>query len=186
MPFLLCSLAYFGEGNGTPLQYSRLENPVDGGAWWAAVHGVAESGTWLRDFTFTFHFHTLEKEMTTHSGVLAWRVPGTGKPGGLRSMGSQSRTGLKWLSSSSSSISLFSEYLVLYAAFLHSGNSFQFKNIFFLWGILMLSSMNFFYWSIIVLQCCVNFYLYRKWISYMYTYIPSLLDLSPMPTIPSI
>ena len=72
-----------GEGNGTPLQYSRLENPMDGGAWEAAVHGVVKSLTQLRDFTFTFHFHALEKEMATHSSVLAWRIPGTGEPGGL-------------------------------------------------------------------------------------------------------
>ena len=68
--------------------YSCLENPMDGGAWWAAVCGVAKSRTWLRDFTFTFHFHALEKEMATHSSVLAWRIPGTGEPGGLPSMGS--------------------------------------------------------------------------------------------------
>ena len=77
-----------GEGNGTPLQYSHLENPIDRGAWWAAVQGVAKSQTQLSDFTFTFHFHALEKEMATHSGVLAWRIPGTGEPGGLLSMGS--------------------------------------------------------------------------------------------------
>ena len=75
------------EGNGTPLQYSCLENPVGGGAWWAAVHGVAKSQTWLSDFTFTFHFLALEKEMATHSSVLAWRIPGTEEPGGLPSMG---------------------------------------------------------------------------------------------------
>ena len=63
------------------------KNPMDGGAWWAAVHGVAKSQTPLSDFTFTFHFHVLEKEMATHSSVLAWRIPGTGKPGGLTSMG---------------------------------------------------------------------------------------------------
>ena len=61
---------------------------MDGGAWWAAVHGVAKSRTWLSDFTFTFHFHALEKEMATHSSVLAWRIPGTGEPGGLPSTGS--------------------------------------------------------------------------------------------------
>ena len=65
-----------GEGNGTPLQYSCLENPVDGGAWKAAIHGVAKGRTRLSDFTFTFHFHALEKEMATHSSVLAWRIPG--------------------------------------------------------------------------------------------------------------
>ena len=78
----------FGEGNGTPLQYSCLENPMDGGAWWAAVHGVAKSRTRLSHFPFTFHFHALEKEMATHSSVLAWRIPGTAEPGGLPSMGS--------------------------------------------------------------------------------------------------
>ena len=77
-----------GEGNGTPLQYSCLANPMDGGAWRAAVHGVDKSQTGLSDFTFTFHFHPLEKEMATHSSVLAWRIPGMGEPGGLLSMGS--------------------------------------------------------------------------------------------------
>ena len=78
----------FWEGNGTPLQYSCLVNPMDGGAWWAAVHGVAKSRTQLSKFTFTFHFHALEKKMTTHSSVLAWRIPGTGEPSVLPSMGS--------------------------------------------------------------------------------------------------
>ena len=73
---------------GTPLQYSCLENPMDGGAWWAAVHGVAKSQTRLSDFTFTFHSHALEEEMATHSSVLAWRIPGMGEPGRLPSMGS--------------------------------------------------------------------------------------------------
>ena len=77
-----------GEGNGNPLQYSCLENPMDGGAWWAAVHGVVKSRTRLRDFTFPFHFDALEKEMATHSSVLAWRTPGMAEPGGLLSMGS--------------------------------------------------------------------------------------------------
>ena len=70
-----------------PLQYSRLENPMDRGAWWAAVHGVAKSRKRLSDFTFTFHFQALEKEMATYSSVLAWRIPGMGKPGGYPSMG---------------------------------------------------------------------------------------------------
>ena len=69
--FNMLSRLVIGEGNGTPLQYSCLENPMDGGAWWAIVHGVAKSRTWLSDFTFTFHFHALEKEMATHSSVLA-------------------------------------------------------------------------------------------------------------------
>ena len=84
----LCQRISYGEDNGTPLQYSCLENPMDGGAWWAAVHGVAKSWTRLSDFTFTFHFHALEKEMATHSSVLAWRRPRTGEPGRLPSMGS--------------------------------------------------------------------------------------------------
>ena len=91
-----------GEGNGTPRQSSCLENPMDGGAWGAAVHGVTKSRTPLSDFTFTFHFHALEKVMATPSGVLAWRIPRTGEPGGLPSMGSHSQTPLKRLSSSSS------------------------------------------------------------------------------------
>ena len=78
----------YGEGDGTPLQYSCLENPMDGGAWWAAVHGVAKSRTQLSNFTFAFHFHALEKDMATHSSVLAWRIPGMAEPGGLPSMGS--------------------------------------------------------------------------------------------------
>ena len=88
MCMCMCVYIYNGEGNGTPLQSSCLENPMDGGAWWAAVHGVAKSWTQLSDFTFTFHFHALEKEMATYSSVLAWRIPGTGEPGGLPSMGS--------------------------------------------------------------------------------------------------
>ena len=95
---------YTGEGNGTPLQYSCLENPMDGGAWWAAVHGVDEGQMQLSNFTFDFHFHALDKAMATHSSVLAWRIPGMGERGGLPSLGSQSRTRLKPLSSSSSNI----------------------------------------------------------------------------------
>ena len=81
-------MTHTGEGNGTPLQYSCLENPMDRGASWAAVHGVVESRTRLSYFTFTFHFHALLKEMAAHSSVLAWRIPGTVEPGGLPSMGS--------------------------------------------------------------------------------------------------
>ena len=77
-----------GKGNGTPLQYSCLENPMDGGAWKAAVHGVVKSRTRLSDFPFTFQFHTLEKEMATYFRVLAWRIPGMGEPGRLPSIGS--------------------------------------------------------------------------------------------------
>ena len=84
-----------GEGNDTPIHYSCLENPMDGGSWWAAVHGVATSWKRLSDFTFTFLFHALEKEMAIHSSVLAWRIPGTGEPGGLPSMRSH-RVGHDW------------------------------------------------------------------------------------------
>ena len=82
------AFCYALEGNGTPLQYSCLVNPMDRGAWWAAVHGVAKSRARLNDFTFTFHFHALEKEMATHSNILAWRIPGTEEPSGVLSMGS--------------------------------------------------------------------------------------------------
>ena len=102
LPMTLRQLRGFLEitSYGPPLQYSFLDNPMDRGAWKAAVLGVAEGRTWLSNFIFTFHFHTLEKEMATHSSVLAWRTPGTGEPGGLLSMGSH-RVGhqLKWLSS---------------------------------------------------------------------------------------
>ena len=87
LPFYL--IIIIGEGNGDPLQYSCLENPMDGGAWWAAVHGVAKSQERLSDFTFTFHFHVLEKEMATHSSTLAWKIPWMEEPGRLQSVGSQ-------------------------------------------------------------------------------------------------
>ena len=77
------------------IQYSCLENPMDGRAWWAAVHGVAKSRIRLSDFTLTFHFHALEKEMATHSSILAWRIPGTEEPSGLLSVGSH-RVGHDW------------------------------------------------------------------------------------------
>ena len=87
-PVIRVSLnSMYREGNGTPLQYSCLENPMDGGAWWAAVQGVTKSQTRLSNFPFTFHFHALEREMATHSSVLAWRIPGTGEPGRLPSLG---------------------------------------------------------------------------------------------------
>ena len=95
-------LTLYGEGNDNPLQYSCLTNPTDGGAWKAAVHGVARSWTRLRDFTFTFHFHALEKKVAAYSSVLAWRIPGAGEPGGLQSMGSR-RVGHDW----ATSLSLF-------------------------------------------------------------------------------
>ena len=99
-PTLECKLTtslsiVFGEGSGTPLQYSCRENPMDGGPWKAAVHEVTKSQTRLSNFTLTFHFHALEKEMATHSSILAWRIPGTGEPGGLLCMGSH-RVGHDW------------------------------------------------------------------------------------------
>ena len=99
------------EGNGTLLQYSCLENPMDRGTWWAAVHGVTKSRTRLSDFTLTFHFHSLEKEMATYSNVLAWRIPGTGEPGGLPSMGLH-RVGHDW--SDLAAAALLQSYTLLY------------------------------------------------------------------------
>ena len=90
-----CDSTLHSASLGTPLQHSCLENPMDGGAWWAAVHGIAEGRTRLSDFTFTFHLHALEKEMATHSSVPAWRTPGTGEPGALPSMGLY-RVGHDW------------------------------------------------------------------------------------------
>ena len=84
--YKITDICNFTDTDRTPLQYSCLENPMDRGAWWAAVHGVARSQIRLNDFTFTFHFHALEKELATHSSVLAWRIPGTGEPGELPSM----------------------------------------------------------------------------------------------------
>ena len=87
--------SFYGEGSGNPLQYSCLKNPMDGGACWAAVHRVTKGRTRLSNFTFTFHFHALEKEMATHSSVLAWRIPAMGEPSGLPCLGSH-RVGYDW------------------------------------------------------------------------------------------
>ena len=103
------------EGSGVPLQHSCLENPMDGGAWWAAVHGVAKSRTRLSDFTLTFHFHALKKEMATHSSVLAWRIPGTEEPGGLPSMGSH-RVRHDWSDLAAAAAAQY--IMILYAFFL--------------------------------------------------------------------
>ena len=97
---------FMGEGNGTPLQYCCPKNPMDGRAWWAAVQGVAKSQARLSDFTFTFHFHALEKEMETHSSVLAWRIPWTEKPGRLQSMGSH-RVGHDWSDLAAAAVSVY-------------------------------------------------------------------------------
>ena len=99
--------AFSGEGNGIPLRYSCLENPMDGEVWWAAVHGVTKSRTRLSDFPFTFHFHVLEKDMATHSSVLAWRIPGTAEPGGLPSMGLH-RLGHNWSNLAAAAAEAFS------------------------------------------------------------------------------
>ena len=109
-----------GEGNGNPLQYSCLENPTDGGAWWAAVHGVVKSWARLSDFTFTFHFHALEKEMATHSSVLAWRIPGTDEPGRRPSMGSR-RVGHNWSDLAAAAAS----YIILQISHGREGHSFR-------------------------------------------------------------
>ena len=91
----LFPILYLRRRQWHPTPDSCLENPMDRGAWWAAVYGVAQSQTWLSDFTFTIHFHALQKEMATHSSIPAWRIPGTGEPGGLPSMGSH-RVGHDW------------------------------------------------------------------------------------------
>ena len=102
LPVSKLSISIMSHSLGDFIQYSCLENPMDRGAWWAAVHGVARSWTRLSDFTFTSHFHALEEEMATHSRILAWRIPGTGEPGGCRLWGRTESTRLKRLSSSSS------------------------------------------------------------------------------------
>ena len=111
--YLQLTQPFYGEGNGNPLQYSCLENPMDRGAWKAAVHGVTEGRTRLSDFTFTFHFHALEKEMATHSSVLAWRIPGTREPDGLPSMGSH-RVGHDWSDLAAAAATLLRFTFMLY------------------------------------------------------------------------
>ena len=120
--FLPVPSCCFREGSGTPLQYSCMENPMDRGAWEAAVLGVAKSRKWLSDFTFPFHFPALEKEMATHSSILAWRIPGTGEPGGLPSMGSH-RVGHYWsdlAAAAAAAASYFFISLVIVFAFITS------------------------------------------------------------------
>ena len=123
---------------------------MDGRAWWAAVHGVAKSQTGLSDFTFTFHFHALEKEMAAHSSVLAWRISGTGEPGGLPSLGSQSRTRLKWLSS------------MVLCWWLTERQKDEVGHL----KIELKKKI-----SVVHLQCCVTFCCTAKWFSYTYIHI---------------
>ena len=101
--------------NGTPLQYCCLENPMGGGGSWAAVHGVSKSRKRLSDFLFTFHFPALENEMATHSSVLAWRIPGTGEPGGLPSMGSH-RVGHDWSDLAAAAVLVYIYTMEYYSA----------------------------------------------------------------------
>ena len=110
---IICYVLYntFGEGNGTPLQYFCLENPMDGGDWQDAVHGVAKSQTRLSDFTFTFHFHALEKEMATHSMFLLGESQGRGSMVGCHLWG---RT-----ESDTTEVTQQQQYTILYCALLY-------------------------------------------------------------------
>ena len=109
LPRSNCLLISWVQSQWHPLQYCCLENPMDGGAWRAAVHGVAKSRTRLSDFTFTFHLHALEKEMATHSSVLAWRIPGMGDSGGLPSMGSH-RVRHDWCDLAAAAVTVHSDF----------------------------------------------------------------------------
>ena len=129
---LWLSIIFLREGNGTPLQYSCLENPMDGGAWKATVYGVTKNQTRLSDFTSSFHFHALEKEMATHSSVLAWRILGTGEPGGLVSMGSH-RVRYNWSDLAAAAALLF-WYLesIICISVLHELYPFWYKWLYFI------------------------------------------------------
>ena len=147
----------FGEGNGTPLQYSCLENPMDGGAWWAAVHGVAKSRTRLRDFTFTFLFHALEREMATHSSILVWRTPGgRGEPGGLLSMGSN-RVGHDWSDLAAAAAVIFFQGLSL----LRWEDNFHRKNIEEIFQLAHMVKLLSAIWVFIMLFLCTFLHVYN-------------------------
>ena len=135
---------------------------MDGGAWWAAVHGVAKSWTELSDFAFTFHFHLLEKEMATHSSTLAWRIPGSGEPGGLPSMGSH-RVGHDWsdLAAAAVVLSIFSCAWWQFVCHLY-------KYLFRSFGHFILVFKSLLKYTL--LQCCINFCCIAKWLNYTHIY----------------
>ena len=139
--------------NGTPLRCSCLENPMDGRAWWDAVHGVPTSRTQLSNFTFTFHFHAVEKEVATHSSVLAWRIPGTGEPGGLPSMGSH-RVGHDW-----------SDLAAAVAFSFQLKNFFLFESVFLPFIALFLLAHRLM-WFLILFQCAIIFNHYFLFIQF--------------------
>ena len=135
---------FVGEGDGTPLQYSCLENPMDRGAWEAAVHGVVKSQTQLSNLTFTFHFHALEKEMATHSSILAGRIPGMGELGGLPSMGSH-RVGHNWSDLAAAAAFSFTNLNITAQFFIPKVSDERYADylIKYLWVHLMCSSLSF-------------------------------------------
>ena len=152
-----------------PLQYSCLENPMDWGAWKAVVHGVAEGRTWLSNLTFTFHFHALDKEMATHSSVLAWRIPGMGKPGGLPSIGSH-RIGHDW---SNLAAAAYIKYITNRNLQFSTGNSSQYSVMTYM-GIEAKNKSICICICINDLLCCIagtNTTLQINYIHYIYIYI---------------
>jgi len=176
--FFLLPHQYFGEGNGTPLQYSCLENPRDSRAWWAAVHGVAKNQTQLSYFTFTFHFHALEEAMATHSSTLAWKIPWTEEPDRLQSMGLR-KVGHHW--TTSLSLSPILAIIWLFNSSCHNKfkvvSHFGFDGIF-LWSISMCLLTIVYLWR----NCYSNFLSYLKSSCLFFTdlkllYIPVTLEL---------
>ena len=163
---------------GNPLQCSCMENPMDGGSWWAAVHGVAKSRTWLNNFTFTFHSHALEKDMATQSSVLAWRIPETGEPVGLPSMGSH-RVGHDWSDSAAAAArtNKHNPKYMFHTRYRQDSNSIKlklhFQSYFLLQGIFLTLELN-------CVSCIGRQILYHwatRGINYLYTTIFLLLVL---------